>query len=270
MRTRFQMRGAITARSSVRRIVNGTRKPRSSRRFGSSVPSVTSGRAIRNTRPTISLDDLANLRWKCGTCEEWHTGPCLDFGYDAPFYWRKELKGTAGSFLTEDYCAIEDESFFVRVLIHLPILGTGESFRWGVSGSLSRDNFRSFRPCPRMKQRNWHRCSPGSARDCLNIPTPQPEDVRAHSRGWATAAFSPRKIRTPSCAGISPRYFAGAGEGDHAGTIARCWDDLGRLAVVESYRITFIAPRNSSSKLSLAALSLSMAVSMAFCAAGRW
>lgn len=34
---------------------------------------------IRNTRPTVTLDDLANLRWKCSTCEEWHSGPCLDF-----------------------------------------------------------------------------------------------------------------------------------------------------------------------------------------------
>src|SRR5947207_2936699 len=34
---------------------------------------------IRNTITSLSFDDLANLRWKCGGCEEWHTGPCLDF-----------------------------------------------------------------------------------------------------------------------------------------------------------------------------------------------
>jgi len=39
---------------------------------------------IRNTRTSITLDDLAELRWKCVSCEEWHTGPCLDFGYDSP------------------------------------------------------------------------------------------------------------------------------------------------------------------------------------------
>jgi len=102
---------------------------------------------IRNERPTVTLDDLANLRWKCGHCEEWHTGPSLDFGYSQPHYWRTELAASSdpNSFLTEDYCAVEGEDFFVRGLIHLPILGTGESFRWGVWGSLSRENFALLR-----------------------------------------------------------------------------------------------------------------------------
>jgi hypothetical protein len=42
---------------------------------------------IRNTRSDVTFEDLATLRWKCHSCEEWHTGPCLDFSYDAPIYW---------------------------------------------------------------------------------------------------------------------------------------------------------------------------------------
>ncbi len=110
---------------------------------------------IRNTCPSVTLDDLTDLRWKCGSCEAWHTGPCLDFGYDSPHYWLKEharaskkytlLPATSKkrniTFLTENYCAIEDEYFFVRGIIHLPIIGVAETFRWGVWGSLSRENF---------------------------------------------------------------------------------------------------------------------------------
>jgi hypothetical protein len=110
---------------------------------------------IRNERPTVTLDNLAILRWKCGGCDEWHTGPCLDFGYDAPFSWRKELKDDErmvgdrrASFLDTEFCAVDDEHFFVRGLIHLPILGTGESFRWGVWGSLSRENFEKLQSLP--------------------------------------------------------------------------------------------------------------------------
>jgi hypothetical protein len=113
---------------------------------------------IRNTRTTVTLDDLASLRWKCGSCEEWHTGPCLDFSYYSPYYWKKEYEEASGhdglfptsskvrpaTFLDEDYCAIEDRDFFVRGLIHLPIIGSAETFRWGVWGSLSRENFETL------------------------------------------------------------------------------------------------------------------------------
>jgi hypothetical protein len=35
----------------------------------------------------------------------------------------------------------DDEHFYVRGLIRLPIIGTNKQFCWGVWGSLSRDNF---------------------------------------------------------------------------------------------------------------------------------
>jgi len=106
---------------------------------------------IRNTRTSITLDDLADLRWKCGSCEEWHTGPCLDLAYDSPEYWLDEDEGGRASndsgktFLDENYCAIGGEDFFVRGIIHLPIIGSAENFRWGVWGSLSRKNFEILR-----------------------------------------------------------------------------------------------------------------------------
>lgn len=106
---------------------------------------------IRNTHTSTSLDDLAGLRWKCSSCDDWHTGPCLDFGYDSPHYWLKKHQKENDSrsrrsekcktFLDENYCAIEDRDFFVRGIIELPIIGTAENLAWGVWGSLSRENF---------------------------------------------------------------------------------------------------------------------------------
>jgi hypothetical protein len=113
---------------------------------------------IRNTRPAVTLEDLAGLRWKCGSCEEWHTGPCLDLSFDSPFYWPQDsersvrwsflpsgnLDKPSSSFLDEDYCAINDEDFFVRGVLNLPIVGTTQTFCWGVWGSLSRTNFEAL------------------------------------------------------------------------------------------------------------------------------
>jgi len=110
---------------------------------------------VRNTRPSVTLDDLAGLRWKCSSCEEWHSGPCFDFCHSSPHYWtaehveeahRAELVPNLGgnrpkTFLDGDFCVIEERDFFVRGLIHLPIIGAAETFRWGVWGSLSRENF---------------------------------------------------------------------------------------------------------------------------------
>lgn len=110
---------------------------------------------IRHTRPSTTLQDLSELHWKCGGCDQWHTGPMLDLAFGQPAYWRSDLPAgsrwevlpsgailkASKSFLDEDYCAVDDESFFVRGLIHLPILGTSETFRWGAWGSLSRENF---------------------------------------------------------------------------------------------------------------------------------
>ena len=83
--------------------------------------------------------------------------PCLDFYDDAPYYWLEHHRTTTKeasllansserpiSFLDEDFCAIDDRDFFVRGVIHLPIIGTAESLRWGVWGSLSRENFRTL------------------------------------------------------------------------------------------------------------------------------
>ena len=107
---------------------------------------------VRNTRTDVTLDDLAELRWKCHTCEEWHTGPCLDFSYDSPYYWSNDTPKDPfvnydqlpDTFLDEDICVLDGEDFFVRGIIHLPIIGTAETFRWGVWGSLSKDNFKKL------------------------------------------------------------------------------------------------------------------------------
>lgn len=96
---------------------------------------------IRNSRTAVTMGDLESLRWKCASCEEWHSGPCLDFGYDAPYYWSRK---TPDSSLNKDYCAIEDRDFFVRGIIELPIIGTSESLRWGVWGSLSKANYETL------------------------------------------------------------------------------------------------------------------------------
>ena len=108
---------------------------------------------IRNTITDVTFDDLASLRWKCYSCEQWHTGPCLDFGFNAPIYWDRnrepadqylDVERLPHNFLSEDLCIYEGQDYFVRGTIPLPIIGTSETFRWGVWGSLSEENFKQL------------------------------------------------------------------------------------------------------------------------------
>jgi len=100
---------------------------------------------IRNTRTSTTLDDLKDLRWKCHTCEEWHTGPILDISFDHPDPWRSEYANDKDMHsLTGDTCIIDRQHHFIRGVIELPILGTDEYFCWGVWGSLKRENFETL------------------------------------------------------------------------------------------------------------------------------
>ncbi len=51
----------------------------------------------------------------------------------------------SGHVLTEDFCIVDAQYFFVRGVAHLPIIGgDGEDFGLGVWSSLSKDNFKRY------------------------------------------------------------------------------------------------------------------------------
>ena len=122
------MRGVITAKSSGQRTTVGMRFPEELCKIVLLCSGCYERSCIRNTRPSITFEELSTLRWKCASCDDWHTGPCLDFGFSEPYYWNNNherasrwtnliprgLKKPSKTFLDSDYCSIDDESFFVR------------------------------------------------------------------------------------------------------------------------------------------------------------
>lgn len=67
----------------------------------------------------------------------------MSYGTDAPAYWDPSLAGDPASLLGPEQCVINDEHFFLRGRLVVPVLGTGEDavFEWGVWVSLSRANY---------------------------------------------------------------------------------------------------------------------------------
>ncbi|MEM7223561.1 MAG: DUF2199 domain-containing protein [Pseudomonadota bacterium] len=85
------------------------------------------------------------LTYTCGCCGEVHKG-LPDFGFDSPdFYWDvPETERDRRSTLDNNFCSIDGEYFFVRCVLEIPIIGTEDSFGWGVWSSLSETNYKRY------------------------------------------------------------------------------------------------------------------------------
>jgi hypothetical protein len=93
------------------------------------------------------LEALAGASWRCGGCGVDHVG-MFDLAAFAPDYWQgprdyepNSALRTDGDFLSEDFCVIAGEHFFVRCVFRIPVHGLESTFGFGIWSSLSRRNF---------------------------------------------------------------------------------------------------------------------------------
>jgi hypothetical protein len=85
------------------------------------------------------------LRFKCKSCDQWHEGvPALAAAAPLYFYAIPANERDARCVLTTDTCVVDDEFFFVRGCLEIPIHGSDQPFEWGVWVSLSQQNFEKF------------------------------------------------------------------------------------------------------------------------------
>jgi hypothetical protein len=82
-------------------------------------------------------------RWTCAACGEEHVGLPLDFAFDEPVHW--DGPRAPGDYLDSDLCVWTDDGgtrcHFVRGVLEIPVLETGDRFAYGVWGSLSAESF---------------------------------------------------------------------------------------------------------------------------------
>ena len=94
---------------------------------------------------------LSGRKWRCG-CGNVHTG-LFDLGCDRPDFWPVENGESPNSealisshFASEDFCVIDGESFFVRCVLQIPLIGlSSQVFGYGVWSTLSRSNYELYR-----------------------------------------------------------------------------------------------------------------------------
>jgi hypothetical protein len=97
---------------------------------------------------------LNSREWTCPSCGEPHNGP-FDLACGKPDPWPGQdgpndyvpnsAVLSSRNFLSEDFCVLNDEHFFVRCVLRLPIIGADRaSFGYGTWSTLSRKNFELY------------------------------------------------------------------------------------------------------------------------------
>ncbi|HJR08731.1 MAG TPA: DUF2199 domain-containing protein [Pyrinomonadaceae bacterium] len=86
------------------------------------------------------------MSYRCLVCGELHEG-LPDVGLDKPDYWwgvPEEERDSRVVLFGADACIIDDEDFFIRGVIEIPIHDYPESFGFGVWVSQKRENFYTY------------------------------------------------------------------------------------------------------------------------------
>ncbi|HEY0116977.1 MAG TPA: DUF2199 domain-containing protein [Allosphingosinicella sp.] len=104
----------------------------------------------RRPPPPSAADALRGASWRCANCGRDHVG-MFDLAAAAPDYWKGardyEPNGalrTEGNFLSEDFCVLDGEHFFVRCVFEIPVHDLPGRFAFGVWSTLSRRNFDNY------------------------------------------------------------------------------------------------------------------------------
>lgn len=81
----------------------------------------------------------------CSCCGKKHDGLPMSYGFDAPYYWVQTMpEEREASFKFRhgsELCVMDEEHFFIRGNIEIPVIENKRNFTWDVWVSLSKDNF---------------------------------------------------------------------------------------------------------------------------------
>ena len=85
------------------------------------------------------------MSYQCQTCGKTHEGiPDIGFEWPDPYFGVPEAERAKRIWSSQDACVIDDEDFFIRGVILIPIHGEGEALGLGVWVSQKRENFETY------------------------------------------------------------------------------------------------------------------------------
>jgi len=86
------------------------------------------------------------MSYVCATCGETHDGlPDIGFKWPDPYFGVPESERDERIVSTSDVCSIDDEEFFIRGVLLIPVHDVEQRFGVGVWVTQSRENFQTYR-----------------------------------------------------------------------------------------------------------------------------
>jgi hypothetical protein len=89
-----------------------------------------------------SDSEIEEMGYYCGVCGKYHREIPMNYGAEAPSAYaaldEDSLKNTE---LTQDLCVIDQNRFFIKGRIKIPVEGKEEPFSWNVWVEISKDDF---------------------------------------------------------------------------------------------------------------------------------
>src|SRR5262245_37468837 len=107
---------------------------------------------------------VVDLAWTCRCCGKQFDKLSFAYASAAPDAWRavpEEEQGDRGTIWT-DTCVIDQQQFFVRGRILIPVIGHKEPFIWGLWASLSQESFARYGQLWDVEKREHEPLLPGS------------------------------------------------------------------------------------------------------------
>ena len=85
------------------------------------------------------------MTYQCKTCGNYHEGlPDIGYRYPDTYFTIPESEREARTKFNTDLCSIDDEHFFIRGVLLIPVLGQDEQLGLGVWVSQSQENFETY------------------------------------------------------------------------------------------------------------------------------
>lgn len=95
--------------------------------------------------PVSYYEGITRLKYQCKFCGETHDGlPDVGYRWPDPYLGVPEVEREARTSATADHCSIDNENYFIRGVLLIPVHGQEEAFGLGVWISQSQESFETY------------------------------------------------------------------------------------------------------------------------------